>query len=309
MSRIRTVKPEFWTSEQVMECSPMARLTFIGMWNFCDDNGVHPASCKTLKAQIFPADDFTAADIQKLINELLQQRLLLEFLAEDRAWWWVTGWRHQLINRPSKSRFPLPPGYTAPLDTHGTLTESSLNAHGVLTECSLTEGKGREGKRKGKEKTLQEQETIEVAESVGAQAPFATATTDPKPGLRPAKNFPPAPDWLPADTWQAFIDHRKAKRKTMTPQSAVMILRDLDKARSFGHDPVTLIESAIGVGWTGCVFPDKHHIPAEPQPPRNGQRPPVNATKHDHLIDHNRQALNAWLIPQNVIEGECHEVH
>ncbi len=79
MSRIRTIKPEFWTSEQVMECSPLARLAFIGMWNFCDDNGVHPASCKTLKAEVFPGDDLTATDVQSLVNELLQQRLLAEF--------------------------------------------------------------------------------------------------------------------------------------------------------------------------------------------------------------------------------------
>ena len=48
MARIRTVKPEFWTSEQVAECTPIARLAFIGIWNFCDDNGIHPASIKRL---------------------------------------------------------------------------------------------------------------------------------------------------------------------------------------------------------------------------------------------------------------------
>ena len=30
-----------WTSEQIVECSPIARLLFIGMWNFCDDGGNH----------------------------------------------------------------------------------------------------------------------------------------------------------------------------------------------------------------------------------------------------------------------------
>ena len=54
MSRIRTVKPEFWTSEQIIACSPIARLLFIGLWNFCDDNGVHPASYIRLKAEVFP---------------------------------------------------------------------------------------------------------------------------------------------------------------------------------------------------------------------------------------------------------------
>lgn len=114
MSRIRTIKPEFWLSEQVMECSPLARLLFIGLWNFCDDHGVHPASIKTLKAEVFPGDDLTAADVQMLISELIQQQLIAEFHADNRRWWFVTGWHHQLINRPTKSCYPLPPRH-APL--------------------------------------------------------------------------------------------------------------------------------------------------------------------------------------------------
>ena len=44
MARIRSIKPQFWTSEQIADCSSNARLLFIGLWNFCDDCGVHPAS-------------------------------------------------------------------------------------------------------------------------------------------------------------------------------------------------------------------------------------------------------------------------
>lgn len=190
MSRIRTVKPEFWTSEQVMECSPLARLAFIGMWNFCDDNGVHPASCKTLKAEVFPGDDLTAADVQTLVNELLQQRLLVEFHAESRRWWFVTGWHHQLINRPSKSRYPLPPrpaplpkaaGPDADQDqpettaTHGALTENTVNPHGVLTERSLLEGKGKEGNETGKEG---ERKGTDTAPARHARAPKTPLPAD-----------------------------------------------------------------------------------------------------------------------------------
>ncbi len=76
MARIRTIKPEFWTSEQIMECSPMARLLFIGLWNFCDDRGVHPVAYKTLKAEVFPADDILASDVERLVTELVSNELL-----------------------------------------------------------------------------------------------------------------------------------------------------------------------------------------------------------------------------------------
>lgn len=95
MARIRTIKPEFWTSEQVMECSPTARLLFVGMWNFCDDGGNHPASAKTLKAEVFPADDFTADSIQGMVDELVAQGLLLPYEADGKRFLHVTGWHHQ----------------------------------------------------------------------------------------------------------------------------------------------------------------------------------------------------------------------
>ncbi|THF55936.1 DnaT-like ssDNA-binding domain-containing protein [Pseudothauera rhizosphaerae] len=158
MARIRTIKPEFWTAEQVMELSPMARLLFIGMWNFCDDRGVHPVAYKTLKAEVFPADDLLSSDVEKLVGELITQGLLIEFEAESRRWWFVTGWHHQVINRPSKSRYPEPPR-GAPLPSaagqdeqtnagadstvcHGALADDSLSDHGALTDGR--EGKGRE---------------------------------------------------------------------------------------------------------------------------------------------------------------------
>ena len=40
MGRIRSIKPEFFTSEVVAELPLSTRLTFIGLWTYVDDNGV-----------------------------------------------------------------------------------------------------------------------------------------------------------------------------------------------------------------------------------------------------------------------------
>ena len=148
MSRIRTVKPEFWTSEQIVECSPTARLLFIGFWNFADDNGVLPASAKQIKMLIYPGDDFTAADIQGFVDELLQQGLLAEFIGEDgRAYWFVTGWKkHQKIDKPS-NKYPEPPleaEHSA--NARRGVVEHSANARRGVVEESATERKGEEGR-------------------------------------------------------------------------------------------------------------------------------------------------------------------
>ncbi len=108
MARIRTIKPEFWTSEQVVECPPMARLLFIGMWNFCDDQGVHPASVKRIKMEVFPGDDITSQDVTGLIERLKSVGLIVEYEVENRVYWAVTGWNHQRIKKPT-FRHPPPP--------------------------------------------------------------------------------------------------------------------------------------------------------------------------------------------------------
>jgi len=128
--------------------------------------------------------------------------------------------------------------------------------------------------------------------------------------------LPPAPDWLPAETWQAFIDYRQDKHKPLTLYAANLTLRDLDKARGFGHDPNALIEMAIASGWTGCVFADKHFVPAITEvmtpTPKNGQSRPF-VSKQDRIAAQNEAALIEWRNRQekhsNVIEGECHEIH
>lgn len=122
MARIRTVKPEFWTSEQVMECSPIARLLFVGMWNFCDDGGNHPASAKTLKAEVFPADDFSTDSIQLMVDELVVQGLLLPYEADGKRFLHVTGWHHQKIEKPN-FKHPSPPDQQ---QTDNQSTDSNL---------------------------------------------------------------------------------------------------------------------------------------------------------------------------------------
>lgn len=138
MARIRTIKPEFWTSEQIVECSPIARLLFIGMWNFCDDGGNHPASTKTLKMEVFPGDDISVSKLDGFVAELKSHGLLVEYAVESKRFWHVTGWHHQKIDRPN---FKHPS-----LSDQGAIVEDSSNDRRIVVEQSPPEGKGRESK-------------------------------------------------------------------------------------------------------------------------------------------------------------------
>ena len=162
MSRIRTIKPEIWTSEQVISCSPLSRLLFIGLWNFCDDNGVHPASYIRIKAEVFPADDFDTNKIKNWINELINNELIREYMIDNKSYWIVTGWKkHQRIDKPTY-KHPLPQSDLTKINDNSTtirrkLPEQLLIARDQVTESSDTEWKGMESN--GKEKDICEVET------------------------------------------------------------------------------------------------------------------------------------------------------
>lgn len=135
MARIRTIKPEFWTSAQVLECSTNARLLFIGLWNFADDAGRHPDSAKQVKAEVFPADDLTLADVQALLDELAEIGLIRRYTAENTGYFLITGWKHQRIDKPQKPKYPEPVAEhskndtgTLPPDTKGNDTKGNDKA-------------------------------------------------------------------------------------------------------------------------------------------------------------------------------------
>ena len=151
MARIRTIKPEFWTSEQVMDLSPNARLLFIGLWNFCDDAGIHPASTKRLKAEIMPADDVRSEDVRRMIDECINVGLVREYEIDGEAYWAVTGWHHQKIDQPSY-KYPNEDGTVpegpAKRRQASKSTKKSQSDRRTIAERSPPEGKGREGKGK-----------------------------------------------------------------------------------------------------------------------------------------------------------------
>lgn len=182
MPRIRSIKPEFFTSEDVSALELRTRLTWIGLWLHCDDHGRFKDKVKTIKALIWPLDsDVEVADVEKDLLSLESAGRIIRYEADGERYLAVTNWHvHQSINRPTKSKIPAPPvavkvpapgepghcsacfdSYTAhvalsesTVNTHGypengavagktpSLMDDSVSGHGALTTGG--EGKGRE---------------------------------------------------------------------------------------------------------------------------------------------------------------------
>ena len=114
MSRIRSIKPEYWASSQVVACCRDARLLFAGLWNFCDDCGRHPADLGSLKREVLPGDRVSLKTVGKWVQQLLDSKdqdgvpLLLAYTIKGKSYWQVTGWNHQYIQKPQPARYPGP---------------------------------------------------------------------------------------------------------------------------------------------------------------------------------------------------------
>lgn len=138
MARIRSIKPDFWTDEKIVELDFVDRLLFIGLWNFADDQGFIDYSPKRIKMQVFPGDN---VDVRESLARLHSLGLLGVYEACGAVILHVTGWeRHQRVSNPAKPRFDV-----SDLHVLDALPESSA----VLaspSEPSRLLGKGREGK-------------------------------------------------------------------------------------------------------------------------------------------------------------------
>lgn len=126
MARSRMVKPEFWDDERLASISFQARLTYIGIWNFCDDYGVTKANPLWLKSRIFPYDDkISMKEFEKWLSELRKLKRVIEFRVNEEPFFYLPKFlKHQVINRPSASRYPDPKDY---------INKDSLSTHGILT--------------------------------------------------------------------------------------------------------------------------------------------------------------------------------
>lgn len=141
MARIRTIKPEFWSDDEVTPfLKPLEALTFIGLICHADDEGRGKAHENLLfqrlhgLREVVPMTDFRAAMV-----ELGRRDLVKIYEIDGKRYYLIPNFRkHQRIDKPNKSTLPAP--------TPESFRESSKIAPGPISESYPPEGKGREGK-------------------------------------------------------------------------------------------------------------------------------------------------------------------
>jgi uncharacterized phage protein (TIGR02220 family) len=104
MARIRTIKPEFFTSEDIVALQPFARLLYIALWCEADREGRLAWRPQTFKMRYLPAD---SVDIGALCQELTGRELVQLY---GNGYAFIPGFAsHQHVNpREAASKLPEP---------------------------------------------------------------------------------------------------------------------------------------------------------------------------------------------------------
>jgi hypothetical protein len=108
--RIRTIKPEFWTSADINSVSPLAQLLAVGLLNYADDDGYFDPNPRLIKAAIFPLRDNVTAEtiIPGLLRELYWKNYAKCGKVEPNGVlvaWLPTFAKHQVISHHKPSKY------------------------------------------------------------------------------------------------------------------------------------------------------------------------------------------------------------
>jgi hypothetical protein len=111
VARIRSIKPEFWTSQKLARVSRDARLVFVGLWNEADDDGRLVDAPKRLAGALFPFDEDTDARwVDARMAELAKVGVIVRYAADGDRFAHIPSFReHQHPDKPRKSSLPPPP--------------------------------------------------------------------------------------------------------------------------------------------------------------------------------------------------------
>ena len=154
--RIRSIKPEFWSSPDIAALSDSDRLLFIGLWSYVDDHGRGRDDVALIVAALFPHDMVanpldTVAKVRDGLARLSEADLILRYTVASRTYLLVTGWsKHQRVDKPKASRIPAPEeggATTFPQNDANRETVATIRETVATPPDALAPGTGEQGNR------------------------------------------------------------------------------------------------------------------------------------------------------------------
>jgi hypothetical protein len=126
--KIRSIKPGFFKHDEVSQVSRPARLTWIGLWCFCDDAGRGRYNARLIHSELYALDDETSIeDVQDDLDELERLGHLVRYDADGQKLFYIPRFekhqkpKYKTVNYPGPIEPPSNPnrGAIEPLSNPG----------------------------------------------------------------------------------------------------------------------------------------------------------------------------------------------
>ena len=270
MPRLRSIKPSYFTDEDIGGLSPLARLLFIALWTEADREGRLEDRPKQIKARLLPYDD---VDAEPLLTELAKGRFIVRYLNGGRRFIAVRSFaKHQHVHMKE-------PGSTIPApDESGSSPVQEPDGHqtGPLVSGLLSLGNGL--------LSLEEHPSDACAET----APKRRSTPDAPPDPL----CPTFPCDGPVANWQATAA-QVARWRELYP--TLDLRHELLKAHTWIVDHPAKRKTARGMAgfitsWLGRATNQPRGFQPNPTLPAAPPKPPRVQTRRDLLAQEIRDA-------------------
>lgn len=131
MPRTRSIRPGFFTNEELAEIGPLGQLLFAGLWPIADREGRLEDRPKRIKLSALPYYD---CDVEALLSKLADKGFIIRYSVDGQGYIQVTNWaRHQQPNvKEVASTIPAP-------FQHGANTVLAPELHHTSTEVASLE--------------------------------------------------------------------------------------------------------------------------------------------------------------------------
>jgi hypothetical protein len=140
--RLRTLKPGFFTNDELAEIPPLGRLLFAGLWCMADRAGRLEDRPKKIKAQILPYDD---CKIEALLDALAKRGFIVRYAHEGAPYLQITNFlKHQNPHvKEAESTIPAPDEHSASTVLAGKPSDASnRTSTPSIGDLSLGSGEG-----------------------------------------------------------------------------------------------------------------------------------------------------------------------
>jgi hypothetical protein len=104
------LNPNAWADERMGTLSHRQRLMRIGITTMSDDEGRFHANAAMIRAQIFPYDELSLADIENDLKAIAETGMIMLYERDGRRYGWDPDWySEQKPSHPTPSVLPPPP--------------------------------------------------------------------------------------------------------------------------------------------------------------------------------------------------------